>query len=404
MDGLEDTPPQQQRRKPDVLRKRRKVLSMDSDDESLADESRSQTGGLERFAFHKSANDSNPPVVDLTSPTPAQDSGWISRRKLKEEEEDSSLFPTYKKYKKQKSNTPKAAANRVRATDPLQALGKDKNAEKGRRAADSSSECDEEWSGDEGNKKAFSDAEESDDEDEQDEDDEDEVVYAKEPTVDKAKKAAESMLRQCRNLSGKLREALSRWEQAGEQEGGNVALVGGEEANPGVGGNEGGCLNLTALSSPSKRTAGSSYGGGSGLGGAGWRPIDEAAVREACPRVSLKAYQLVGVNWLLLLHHEKVSGVLADDMGLGKTVQTISFFSVLRHQLRAANSRACHCQLVVVPASVLSNWQGEFARFAPHLNVFVYHGSADQREEIKDKVWRECLLPIGEGGEQARGV
>ena len=40
-------------------------------------------------------------------------------------------------------------------------------------------------------------------------------------------------------------------------------------------------------------------------------------VMQLCPGLELKAYQLVGVNWLKLLHQNKVNGVLADDMGLG---------------------------------------------------------------------------------------
>lgn len=49
-----------------------------------------------------------------------------------------------------------------------------------------------------------------------------------------------------------------------------------------------------------------------------------------CPGLVLKVYQLVGVNWLKLLHNNKINGVLADDMGLGKTVQSIAFLGWLR--------------------------------------------------------------------------
>jgi len=40
-------------------------------------------------------------------------------------------------------------------------------------------------------------------------------------------------------------------------------------------------------------------------------------------KFKLKPYQMVGLNWLALLHRQKVSRVLADEMGLGKTIQTI---------------------------------------------------------------------------------
>jgi SNF2 family DNA or RNA helicase len=49
-----------------------------------------------------------------------------------------------------------------------------------------------------------------------------------------------------------------------------------------------------------------------------------------CPGLVLKGYQLVGVNWLKLLHENKINGVLADDMGLGKTVQSIAFLGWLK--------------------------------------------------------------------------
>lgn len=49
-----------------------------------------------------------------------------------------------------------------------------------------------------------------------------------------------------------------------------------------------------------------------------------------CPGLVLKAYQIVGVNWLKLLYENKINGVLADDMGLGKTVQSIAFLGWLK--------------------------------------------------------------------------
>lgn len=57
-------------------------------------------------------------------------------------------------------------------------------------------------------------------------------------------------------------------------------------------------------------------------------------------------------------------------------MQTIAFFAMLRYNTLLANPHdtpATH--LVVVPASVLSNWLGELERFAPHLKVASYHGT-----------------------------
>ena len=71
---------------------------------------------------------------------------------------------------------------------------------------------------------------------------------------------------------------------------------------------------------------------------------DENVLREdyfetICPGLVLKAYQLVGVNWLKLLHENNVNGVLADDMGLGKTVQSIAFLG----WLKSNQVEPCHC-------------------------------------------------------------
>ena len=52
--------------------------------------------------------------------------------------------------------------------------------------------------------------------------------------------------------------------------------------------------------------------------------------KNVCPGLVLKAYQVVGVNWLKLLYENKINGVLADDMGLGKTVQSIAFLGWLK--------------------------------------------------------------------------
>jgi SWI/SNF-related matrix-associated actin-dependent regulator 1 of chromatin subfamily A len=83
----------------------------------------------------------------------------------------------------------------------------------------------------------------------------------------------------------------------------------------------------------------------------------------------LKDYQLVGLNWLVLLFEHKLSCILADEMGLGKTCQVISFLS---HLLEHKDIRGPH--LVVVPSSTLENWLREFRRFSPSLTVEPYYG------------------------------
>jgi SWI/SNF-related matrix-associated actin-dependent regulator 1 of chromatin subfamily A len=146
----------------------------------------------------------------------------------------------------------------------------------------------------------------------------------------------------------------------------------------------------------------------------------------------LKQYQLVGLNWLHLLHKEGQSGILADEMGLGKTIQTIAFLAHL--QLHESNFGP---HLIVVPASsndfiiflcflslcsffcthspisnllllllsssstssssasfqlsiqlflaAMVNWKNELQVWCPSLTVLVYHGSMKEREALQQQ-------------------
>jgi ATP-dependent DNA helicase len=90
----------------------------------------------------------------------------------------------------------------------------------------------------------------------------------------------------------------------------------------------------------------------------------------------LKDYQLEGVAWMVSLWENGISGILADEMGLGKTIQTIAFIAHLRVRVEAPF-------LVVCPLSVLHNWIDEFTRFAPEIPVCMYHGSPEDRAELR---------------------
>ncbi|KAL0882895.1 hypothetical protein ABMA27_016404 [Loxostege sticticalis] len=96
------------------------------------------------------------------------------------------------------------------------------------------------------------------------------------------------------------------------------------------------------------------------------------------PSLKLAPYQLVGLNWLAVLHKQGVSGILADEMGLGKTVQVIAF---LAHLKETGQARGTH--LVVVPASTLDNWSGELARWCPSLRVSKYYGPPEERRQLR---------------------
>lgn len=83
----------------------------------------------------------------------------------------------------------------------------------------------------------------------------------------------------------------------------------------------------------------------------------------------LRPYQEVGYQWLLQMNRLGFGACLADDMGLGKTVQILAFLEALRAQ--KPNGKA----LLIVPASLLCNWQKEAARFTPDLPVEILHGA-----------------------------
>ncbi|KAH9995294.1 SNF2 family N-terminal domain-containing protein [Russula vinacea] len=94
---------------------------------------------------------------------------------------------------------------------------------------------------------------------------------------------------------------------------------------------------------------------------------------------NLRDYQLEGVAWMVSLWENGISGILADEMGLGKTIQTIAFIAHLRVRVEAPF-------LIVCPLSVLHNWDDEFKRFAPKIPVCMYHGSPEERAELRRTV------------------
>ena len=86
--------------------------------------------------------------------------------------------------------------------------------------------------------------------------------------------------------------------------------------------------------------------------------------------VALRPYQLEGLSWLQHLRAHGLGGILADDMGLGKTAQALAHLLVEKHA-----GRLDRPALVVLPTSLIFNWQQEAQRFAPELKVLKLRGS-----------------------------
>lgn len=91
----------------------------------------------------------------------------------------------------------------------------------------------------------------------------------------------------------------------------------------------------------------------------------------------MRDYQVAGLNWLISLHENGISGILADEMGLGKTLQTIAFLGYLRFVCDITGPH-----LIAVPKSTLDNWSREFAKWIPEINILVLQGAKDERHEL----------------------
>ncbi|WP_421894487.1 DEAD/DEAH box helicase [Marinoscillum sp.] len=84
---------------------------------------------------------------------------------------------------------------------------------------------------------------------------------------------------------------------------------------------------------------------------------------------TLRTYQQEGLNWLNFLDEYNFGGCLADDMGLGKSIQIIAF--ALLQKEKAPDSTS----LLVVPTTIIFNWQAEITQFAPGLSVYTLQGA-----------------------------
>ncbi|TAH25692.1 MAG: DEAD/DEAH box helicase [Cytophagales bacterium] len=83
----------------------------------------------------------------------------------------------------------------------------------------------------------------------------------------------------------------------------------------------------------------------------------------------LRPYQKAGYNWMQFLNKYNFGGCLADDMGLGKTVQTLA---ILQSQKEQGNTNP---SLLIMPTSLVYNWEMEAKKFTPQLQIYKHTGS-----------------------------
>ncbi|UCF34361.1 MAG: DEAD/DEAH box helicase [Phycisphaerales bacterium] len=116
-----------------------------------------------------------------------------------------------------------------------------------------------------------------------------------------------------------------------------------------------------------------------GIRADGWidRLLDATELDERVERLSppntfvgrLRPYQTKGLEWFRFLARHGLGACLADDMGLGKTIQLIALWLKEREEGESPGPT-----LLVVPMSLVGNWQRETERFGPSLKVMVHHG------------------------------
>lgn len=95
---------------------------------------------------------------------------------------------------------------------------------------------------------------------------------------------------------------------------------------------------------------------------------------------TLREYQHIGLDWLVAMYKKKLNGILADEMGLGKTIQTIALLAYL-----AVEEADWGPHLIVVPTSVMLNWEMEFKKWCPAFKILTYFGTPKERY-LKRKV------------------
>jgi len=85
----------------------------------------------------------------------------------------------------------------------------------------------------------------------------------------------------------------------------------------------------------------------------------------------LRPYQVLGYNWLRTLGDLGLNGILADDMGLGKTLQVLTLIKSLKEEQKMTGPA-----LIVLPKTLIFNWELELNKFTPDLSFYVYGGNS----------------------------
>lgn len=104
---------------------------------------------------------------------------------------------------------------------------------------------------------------------------------------------------------------------------------------------------------------------------------------------TLRPYQKAGYNWLRFLNEFHLGGCLADDMGLGKTVQTLALLQSEKEKGTAGTS------LLIMPTSLIYNWEMEAAKFTPELKILTYTGTLRNKDISRFSKYDVVLTSYG---------
>ncbi len=104
---------------------------------------------------------------------------------------------------------------------------------------------------------------------------------------------------------------------------------------------------------------------------------------------TLRPYQKAGYNWLRFLNEFHLGGCLADDMGLGKTVQTLALLESEKEKGNAGTT------LLIMPTSLIYNWEMEAVKFTPSLKIFTYTGTLRNKDVAQFSKYDVVLTSYG---------
>ncbi|KAI0704996.1 SNF2 family N-terminal domain-containing protein [Cerioporus squamosus] len=191
-------------------------------------------------------------------------------------------------------------------------------------------------------------------------------MFADSATIFQGYGRVDSILEDCEGIGAELKKEIARWSHgkatANGKAKGKQRDPNGTSRDSSVSAEEG-ALTLTHMSAPDHKPK---Y----------YMTVQPSLLQ---PGVTLKEYQMIGVNWLSLLYQKGLSCILADEMGLGKTVQVISFFAHLKERGRNGP------HLIVVPSSTLENWCREFQKFAgDNIKVETYYADKAERPKLRE--------------------